>query len=172
MIIDQSECLICYFLCTELTLFCTAFILTNQIWVIFSCILLIAKEIFVHLQEHYKETKFRWIRKQVIRTVRCWKWGQILLNICGDWQALTLMLAFSSFLFLCELRLMVIKCILLLCYFFIDCFKVMFTCYYVLFPIKFCLLKKNSHSIKYIFICSLKNLDLLNFHSIKNIFIR
>ena len=51
LIIDQSECLICYFLCTELTLFCTeltlfctelpetAFILTNQNWVIFSCIL-------------------------------------------------------------------------------------------------------------------------------------
>ena len=40
LIIDQSECLVCYFLCTELTLFCikspeNAFILTNQNWVIF-----------------------------------------------------------------------------------------------------------------------------------------
>ena len=68
-IIDQSECLICYFLCTELTLFCTEltllhwinsllhwinslvhwitwkpFILTNQNWVIFPCILLYSKD--------------------------------------------------------------------------------------------------------------------------------
>ena len=53
LIIDQSECLICYFLCTELTLFCTeltlfytelpenCFYLNNQNWLIFPCILLI-----------------------------------------------------------------------------------------------------------------------------------
>ena len=40
----------------------------------------IAKEIFVLLQEHYKETKFRWIRKEVVLTVPYWKWRQILLT--------------------------------------------------------------------------------------------
>ena len=50
LIIDQSECLICYFLCTELTLFCTeltlfctelsenCIYLNQSNWVIFSCI--------------------------------------------------------------------------------------------------------------------------------------
>ena len=48
LIIDQSECLICYFLCTELTLFCTELpencnYLDNHNWVIFPCILLVRK---------------------------------------------------------------------------------------------------------------------------------
>ena len=68
------------------------------------------------------------------------KWWQILLNICGDWWAFTLMHAFSYFFFLYELRLMVLKHILLLYYFLLI---VVNQClHFVLFPIQFCLFKK------------------------------
>ena len=68
------------------------------------------------------------------------KWWQILLNICGNWWAFTLMHAFSYFFFLYELRLMVLKHILLLYYFLLI---VVNQClHFVLFPIQFCLFKK------------------------------
>lgn len=61
------------------------------------------------------------------------KWWQILLNICGNWQAFTLMHAFSYFFFLYELRLMVIKHILLLYYFLLtvvnQCLHVILFCF-------------------------------------------
>ena len=72
------------------------------------------------------------------------KWWQILLNICGNWQAFTLMHAFSYF-FLFEWNTSNgYKTHFVTLLFFIDCRKPMFTCYFVLFPIQFCLFKKIS----------------------------
>ena len=72
------------------------------------------------------------------------KWWQILLNICGNWQAFTLMHAFSYFFFLYELRLMVIKHILLLYYFLLtvvnQCLHLILFC----FQYSFVYLKKKN----------------------------
>ena len=104
----------------------------------------IVKEIFVQLQKHYKETKFRSIHKQDIQTVPYWKWWQILLNICGNWRAFTVMHAFSSVFFLWTMS-NGYKIHLVTMDFFIDCCKLTFTCYFFLFLIEFYSLKKTIH---------------------------
>ena len=82
------------------------------------------------------------IFKQDIQTVPYWKWWQILLNIFGNWQAFTVMHAFSSVFFLWTMS-NGYKIHFVTMDFFIDCYKLAFTCYFVLFPIEFYLLKKN-----------------------------
>ena len=83
-----------------------------------------------------QEAKFRLIRKQVIWTAPYWKWWQILLTYMWQLTSFYSDSCFSSF-FVCELRVMVMKYILLLCYFFIDCCKlVFFYSMLFLFPIK------------------------------------
>ena len=72
------------------------------------------------------------------------KWWQILLNICGNWQAFTLMHAFSYFFLFVWTTSNGYKTHFVTLLFFIDCRKPMFTCYFVLFPIQFCLFKKIS----------------------------
>ena len=104
-------------------------------------LILLQKKYLCNCKSITKKTKFWWIHKQVIQTVLYWKWWQILLNICGDWQAFTLMHAFSSvFFFWIMSNGYKIHFVTLL--FFIDCYKLTFTCYFVLFPIEFYLLKK------------------------------
>lgn len=72
------------------------------------------------------------------------KWWQILLNICGNWQAFTLMHAFSYFFLFVWTTSNGYKTHFVTLLFFIDCRKPMFTCYFVLFPIQFCLFKKKN----------------------------
>ena len=59
----------------------------------------------------------------------------INLHVATDKLLLWFMLFF--FFCVCELRVMVMKYILLLCYFFIDCCKLVFTCFFFI-PWYFC----------------------------------
>ena len=101
-----------------------------------------------------QEAKFRLIREQVIWTAPYWKWWQILLTYMWQLTSFYSDSCFSSF-FVCELRVMVMKYILLLCYFFIDCCKLVFTCFFLFHDIS--VSNKVLFIKKYIYIEKLSN---------------
>ena len=77
----------------------------------------------------------------------------INLHVATDKLLLWFMLFF--FFCVCELRVMVMKYILLLCYFFIDCCKLVFTCFFLFHDIS--VSNKVLFIKKYIYIEKLSN---------------